>query len=96
MFGEDLPLETNRVTPDDEVTGPSEFAAAPVNRKPHERISHSSANGVDRIFDAANAAGAPETNVTGFAPDKLPSGVASHETDGYYDIVGIATSVRLG
>lgn len=65
MFGEDLPVETNRVTLDPEVKDSSGLPAASVNWEPHENDMALVNFGVDRINEAARAAGAIETNDTG-------------------------------
>ena len=65
MFGEDLPVETNRVTLDPEVTDSSGLPAAHVVWEPHENDIALSNYGIERIFDATRAVGAVETNDTG-------------------------------
>lgn len=65
MFGEDLPVETNRVTLDPEVTDSSGLPAAHVNWVPHDNDIALSNFGIERIFDATRAVGAIETNDTG-------------------------------
>lgn len=65
MFGEDLPVETNRVTLDPEVTDSSGLPAAHVNWEPHENDIALSNFGIERIFEATRAVGATETNDTG-------------------------------
>lgn len=65
MVGEDLPVETNRVTLDTSVTDSSGLPAAHVNWEPHENDIALSNFGIDRVFDAARAIGATETNDTG-------------------------------
>lgn len=65
MFGEDLPVETNRVTLDPEVVDSSGLPAAHVDWVPHENDIALSNYGIERIFDATRAVGAVETNSTG-------------------------------
>ena len=65
MFGEDLPVATNRVTLDPEVTDSSGLPAAHVVWEPHENDIALSNYGIDRIFEATRAVGAVETNDTG-------------------------------
>jgi 2-methyl-1,2-propanediol dehydrogenase len=65
MFGEDLPVETNRVTLDTSVTDSSGLPAAHVVWEPHENDLALVQYGIDRIFEATRAVGAVETNDTG-------------------------------
>ena len=65
MFGEDLPIETNRVTLDSTVRDSSGIPAAHVHYEPHENDIALANYGIQRIFDATRAVGAVETNDTG-------------------------------
>jgi choline dehydrogenase-like flavoprotein len=65
MFGEDLPVETNAVTLDPHAKDSSGLPAAHVNWEPHQNDTALGSFGIDRIFDAARALGAVETNDTG-------------------------------
>ncbi|ANI40665.1 GMC family oxidoreductase [Mycolicibacterium vaccae] len=65
MFGEDLPVETNCVTLDTDAKDSSGLPAAHVNWEPHANDIALANFGIDRIFDAARALGAVETNDTG-------------------------------
>lgn len=65
MFGEDLPVETNCVTLDPDAKDASGLPAAHVNWVPHANDTALANFGIDRIFDAARALGAVETNDTG-------------------------------
>lgn len=65
MFGEDLPVETNRVTLDPSATDSDGLPAANVNWVPHENDIALANYGIERIFDATRAVGAVETNDTG-------------------------------
>ena len=65
MFGEDLPVETNRVTLDESTTDSSGLPAAHVVWEPHENDLALVKYGIDKIFEATRAVGAIETNDTG-------------------------------
>ena len=65
MFGEDLPVETNAVTLDPEVTDSDGIPAAHVNYELHENDIALAKYGIDKIFEATRAVGAVETNDTG-------------------------------
>lgn len=65
MFGEDLPVETNRVTVDPLTTDSDGLPAAHVNYNPHENDIALANYGIQRIFDATRAGGAVDTNDTG-------------------------------
>ncbi|MEU6128432.1 GMC family oxidoreductase [Saccharopolyspora sp. NPDC047091] len=65
MFGEDLPVATNRVTLDPSATDSDGLPAAHVNWEPHENDIALANYGIQRIFDATRAVGAVETNDTG-------------------------------
>ena len=65
MFGEDLPVETNCVTLDREVTDSDGLPAPHVVWEPHENDIALANYGIERIFDATRAVGAVETNDTG-------------------------------
>jgi choline dehydrogenase-like flavoprotein len=65
MFGEDLPVESNRVTLDPEVKDSSGLPAAHVDYNLHDNDVALAKYGIDKIFEATRAVGAVETNDTG-------------------------------
>lgn len=65
MFGEDLPVETNRVTLDKNVTDSDGLPAAHVDYELHENDVALAKYGIEKIFEATKAVGAVETNDTG-------------------------------
>ncbi len=65
MFGEDLPVETNAVTLDPEVTDSDGIPAAHVDYELHPNDVALAEFGIEKIFEATRAVGAVETNDTG-------------------------------
>jgi GMC oxidoreductase len=65
MFGEDLPVATNRVTLDPDVTDSSGLPAAHVEYALHQNDIALAEYGIEKIFEATRAVGAVETNDTG-------------------------------
>lgn len=65
MFGEDLPVETNRVTLDPEVTDSSGLPATHVDYALHDNDIALAKYGIDKIPEATRAVGAVKTNDTG-------------------------------
>ena len=65
MFGEDLPVESNRVTLDPDVEDSSGLPAAHVDYALHDNDVALAKYGIEKIFEATRAVGAVETNDTG-------------------------------